>query len=292
MSSTNRGAARKAFDDYPTPISAIDLFLDAAAQSGILPREHRAPTLFEDTRPPPLPQGRWLEPCAGEGRIIERVRARKWPVFWQAWEIQGKYEQQLARLETYPVIGDCLDLAGKYPVDVDYLGYPFAVAISNPPYNEAMPILLALRRIAHTVVLLLRRNFIGSAKRAQYLRSNMPDEYLLPIRPSFVWRHAYWLRCGTCGYRTKVSEDAPAGQKASKSSAYVRDIAEIESECEHKSCSGTVLLADETIHFERLRDKTKTTTSDSCEYCWCVWTPDSGRVGSTRMLAFTPKEKR
>lgn len=272
MSSTNRGADRKGFDDYPTPTPAIDSFLLASA----------------------LPGGRWLEPCAGEGRIISRVNAGQVsgpPIEWHAWEIQQKYQQSLEALGARVKICDTLVQA---PLLVTpSTGYAFDVAITNPPYKHAMEMLIALRRIAHTVVLLLRRNFIGSAGRAEYLRENMPDEHLLPKRPSFVWRHTYWLRCTGCPLRVKVVEDVPAGQPASKSSAYVLLIAGIDFEHDRSKCMGHghMLLASEVDSYNPKTDKTKTTTSDSCEYCWCVWTPESGPVGTTRMLALSPTER-
>lgn len=282
MSSTNRGTNRNGFDEYPTPVSAIDSFLNA----------------WDGPK-----SGRWLEPCAGEGRIIQRVeafRAGVWAdriaaetsIHWHAWEIQQKYQQPLEALGARVKICDTLvqaPLLVSLPQGSGH--FPFDVAITNPPYCDAMEMLIALRRIAHTVVFLLRRNFIGSAKRAEYLRHNMPDEYLLPRRPSFVWRHTYWLRCTKCAHRVKVVEDVPAKLPASKLSDYVRYIAGIDYEHDRSKCTGHghMLLAAEVDSYNPKTDKTKTTTSDSCEYCWCVFNPDSGPVGTTRMLALPPE---
>ena len=188
---------RRPMDDYPTPGWCVDRLLEVVE----------------------LPwSGVWLEPCAGEGRIIERVNAHhdgRWPaVRWHAWDIQERYRRPLEQLRARVEIGDMLDpvRGGRGRFDV---------VITNPPFALAMDVLLVARTLAPIVVLLLRRNFVASAKRYEYLSRNMPAEYLLPNRPSFV------------GGRT-----------------------------------------------------------DSCEYAWMVWTPKSGPVGTTTMLALTPAAER
>ena len=51
MSATNRGAVRNEHDFYPTPAWCVHRLLEAV----------------------PLPAGRWLEPCVGDGAKIGRA---------------------------------------------------------------------------------------------------------------------------------------------------------------------------------------------------------------------------
>jgi hypothetical protein len=263
MSSTGRKADRVSFDDYPTPISAIDSFLAMAE----------------------LPQGgRWLEPCAGEGRIIERVQTMHstagTSIEWHAWEIQEKYRAPLEALGAKVWIGDMLARSKVALKEVESeqglaFPYPFDVVITNPPYDIAMDVLRAARYLAPIVVLLLRRNFIGSVKRHAYLSQNMPDEYLLTPRPSFIWSHAYKLRCSTCGlaitHRVKTRVGEPSLPKGSVFPML---------RCERCSTDGKGLIGRGNLSIE----KATITKNDSIEYAWKKWTPDSGPVGTTRML--------
>jgi hypothetical protein len=227
--------------------------------------------------------GTWLEPCAGDGRIIEtvnryhidKVNARhldlSFPIMssgihWHAWDIQRQYEEPLLQLGAVTRITDIFDQQpAPDPV--------YDIVITNPPYNIAMDVLLWSRQLAPIVVLLLRRNFIGSAKRHPYLIRNMPDEYLLPNRPSFIWSHRYTLGCSSCGRDVTLREKVPAGQRA-RARGTVHP-----GRTDHCS-QGSLRIVN-----------VETSSSDSCEYCWCVWTPESGPVGSTRMLALTPPEE-
>jgi hypothetical protein len=224
----------------------------------------------------------WLEPCAGEGRIIDRVNAHPFAhhrdgsrvINWHAWDIQEKYREPLEQLGAKVEIGDMLKLESTTKHSAQRLGRQrFDVVITNPPYNIAMDVLLAARLLAPIVVLLLRRNFIGSAKRHPYLSRNMPDEYLLPNRPSFIWSHRYTLGCSCCNREVTLREKAPAGQPA-RARGTVHP-----GRTDHCS-QGSLRVVN-----------VETSSSDSCEYCWAVWTPESGPVGSTRMLALTPPEE-
>ncbi len=60
--------------------------------------------------------------------------------------------------------------------------------MTNPPYGSAEQFLTVGLDVAAHVVLLLRLNFLASARRAHLMRSRPPDVYVLPNRPSFSGR--------------------------------------------------------------------------------------------------------
>ncbi len=155
MSSTNRGRARHRADNYPTPSWCVRRLLEVVA----LPRE-----------------GRWLEPCAGDGAII---RATPPGPTWTAMELRPECEPLLE-----PMVGAAQTHLG------DFLASPpsgkFDVVLTNPPYGSAQAFVEQARRRADHVVMLLRLNFLASATRAPFMRETLPDVYVLPNRPSFT----------------------------------------------------------------------------------------------------------
>ena len=176
MSSTNRGRARVSYDDYPTPAWCVRRLVEAVD----------------------LPDGRWVEPCAGHGSIISAIDRR---VDWTAVEIRPECREPLELLASQAYIRDFRNAS---------LGTDYDVCITNPPYNLAMEAVLWGTRAARITVMLLRLNFLGSAKRSDFMAHVAPDVYVLPNRPSFtgkgtdsieyawfVWRRATLLRrCG------------------------------------------------------------------------------------------------
>lgn len=65
-------------------------------------------------------------------------------------------------------------------------GATYDVIITNPPFSLAMEFILrSLATYSRFVVMLLRLNYLGSAKRHSFLRQCAPDIYVLPDRPSF-----------------------------------------------------------------------------------------------------------
>ena len=113
----------------------------------------------------------------------------------------------------------------------DYLKsepYPVDLVITNPPYNLAFDFLKTSLRDARCVVYLLRINFLGSAKRREFLQANRPTHlYTLSERPSFVdvcagikepvkrkgcgsafHKDARIKICPDCGGRVKAGTDA------------------------------------------------------------------------------------
>lgn len=158
MSSTNRGSQRSPADYYPTPGWCVDRLLEAAA----------------------LPGGLWLEPCAGEGDIVSAVKATRPDVRWAMNELRAECRGTLRGLsgdEDRVHIGDIADWQAPEGA---------AVAITNPPFRVAMDVVQWCLAHAEVAVLLLRLNFVGSVKRADFMRAHPPDIYVLPNRPSFT----------------------------------------------------------------------------------------------------------
>lgn len=62
----------------------------------------------------------------------------------------------------------------------------YDICISNPPYALAFEFAQKCVAIADTTVLLLRLNWLASAKRAEWMRRHTPSIYVLPNRPSFT----------------------------------------------------------------------------------------------------------
>lgn len=113
MSSTKRGTKRVELDQYPTPKWCVHRLLEAVD----------------------LPAGRWLEPCAGAGNIINAVSEVRSDVKWDAWEIDPKYKDSLhGRSEVVnTTIGDAT-----------MLGVPSAVGLMEP-YSVIITRLLLTR---------------------------------------------------------------------------------------------------------------------------------------------------
>lgn len=157
MSSTNRGGKRSPADYYPTPAWCVHRLLDER--------------LF-------LPGKHWHEPCAGDGAIIRAVNERR-EVEWSATELREECRADLEPLTPRGLtIGDFTQAA--------YPPAKYDVIITNPPFSIARQIIEASLERALVVVALLRLNFLASEKRADLMRTNAPDVYVLPNRPSFT----------------------------------------------------------------------------------------------------------
>lgn len=210
MSSTNRGALRAPDDFYETP---------AWATRAILRELGASPSTV-------------LEPTAGRGAIMRVVREH-----WPRARITGfEIDDERAAATDDIVHGDFLELARECSLRWD-------VAITNPPFALAMPVLEGCRRVARETVLLLRLNFLGSLERADFWRSVPADVNILPRRPNF----AASLKCKgeekpKCGWR----ETLPIDEARPRSCPV---------------CGGAVSV----------------TTSDSCEYAWFHFHPSASR---------------
>lgn len=170
MSATGRGRVRNKDDFYATPEWATRAIL------------------------PHLTRGFVLDPCCGEGAILD--------------VINDEWMSEIASVGKLPVINTAgieIDLA-RFRVscgtghDVEHRDalktepWPWCgpsgkyQILTNPPYSLAMEFILRAAVEAPRVdrTFLLRLNFLGSQKRAGWLRANAPDVFVLPRRPSFT----------------------------------------------------------------------------------------------------------
>lgn len=166
MSSTSRGGQRSEADAYDTPAFAVHRLLDELI----------------------LPQGMWLEPAGGTGCLIRAVndyrqQHSQYPVDWRVIELRKECRPALDLVtlhRDHVVIASALSGADPFREE-----HP-KVIITNPPFSLAEEFLEAgFRYQPEVLVLLLRLNFLGSAKRARLLKDRMPDVYVLPNRISF-----------------------------------------------------------------------------------------------------------
>ena len=192
MSATNRGAQRVHADYYPTPAWCV----------------HR---LLESLK---LPSGRWLEPCAGTGNIIQAVNDKQQQVTWTAVELR---EECSTELESQVQALHEMDFLQFFPVD------RYEVAITNPPYGQAEEFIWHCYDVSTHVLMLLRLNFLGSSKRVGLFGTlGVPDIYVLPNRPAFVggrtdateyaWFHWHPQQLG----RTSILPLTPAASRTKK----------------------------------------------------------------------------
>jgi hypothetical protein len=237
MSSTARGGKRSPADFYETPAWTVHRLLERIT----------------------LPGGLWLEPCAGDGAIINAVNSFPGPgafdpseVRWTAHELREECKPKLyeaaGRLVT---IGDFLAVKPPRTSSGPY----YDVSISNYPFSIAMEMIEHNLKFASHVLSLLRLNFFGSEKRNAFFQKYMPDVYVIPNRVSF----AISVSCKKCDWaeiypvKTSPPKTCPA--------------------CGH--------------------NKLTVSTTDSIEYAWFVWPPDrERRQGKIEVLDHTPEEMR
>lgn len=145
----------------------------------------------------PMVDKLWLEPCAGEGAILNAVH--DWvgeqdeglPPAWDCVEIRKEGAEYLRRMRdnrTCPVTIDNV-------YEADYLTWIpgnmpsyHDVVITNPPFSIALEVIQKSFQIAPQahVIMLQRLNFLGSKKQAPFWWKYPPDLYVLGMnRPSF-----------------------------------------------------------------------------------------------------------
>ncbi len=191
MSSTNRGAIRSEHDYYVTNPADVETFLRAWMDA-----DDRAQNMLSN------PKVQILDPCAG-GNVE--------PVSWLFKEAKGGKPAVIFDIDATPcsypkalraVLGEVAittldirpDSAAEY--HRDYLNDPLPMddqphlIISNPPFSLALDFIrhsLVMVRPYGFVVMLLRVNFFGSAKRKPFFGACLPDSaYVHHERLSFT----------------------------------------------------------------------------------------------------------
>lgn len=236
MSATNRGGKRSPADFYRTPKWPVKRLLEAVDLSACK---------------------LWLEPGAGDGSVISSTRAYGGSPFgaiWTAVELREECRAQLHDAGASIVhVGDFLQYTPQLPV-------PFDVAIGNPAFSIAMETVRKCIELARRTLLLLRLDFLGSAKRCAFFREHTPDVYVLPNRPCFVLSVSCSEKKKTgCDYAAtfdpRRSDDVPQGCPA---------------------CDAPLNIS----------------TSDSCDYAWFEFSSQRKTEGRVVVLNETSQEER
>lgn len=191
MSSTNRSEARESHvaDYYVTPIWQIENFLKA---------------FDEDYEEFSLSNIIVLDPCSGgdDENLMSYPKA-----------ITNFYSSLENNIKTIDIREDSLA-----ETKVDYLtydlGYKPNIIITNPPFNQAIPVIKkALEDVMDggLVIMLLRLNFFGSNKRFPFFSEFMPEScYVHHKRIGFIpnknttdsieYMHAVWRKGNNPSY--------------------------------------------------------------------------------------------
>ena len=162
MSATGRSDVRDPADYYATPAWATHRLLERVE----------------------LPAGRWLEPCAGEGAIIQATQAVRGDVAWTALEVRAECREPLHDLRV-----ESVQIGSFTAPTLPLLHAAYDVVLTNPPYRVALAFARRALELAPVVALLLRLNWLASAKRAAWMHAHTPSIFVLPDRPSFVGGH-------------------------------------------------------------------------------------------------------
>lgn len=208
MSATGRGTVRNEADFYPTPAWCVHRLLERLL----------------------LPGGEWLEPAAGEGAIIRAVNEHLLldnpagppqptpsDIHWTAVELRHETRFALRALIDPPEAHTGINFLRG-----DFVPARWSVAITNPPFSFAEEFVRAMLECADWAILLLRLNFLGSAKRRALFANEMPDIYVLPNRPSFTGKGTdateyCWMvwtpERGRTSGRIEILAETPAEQR-------------------------------------------------------------------------------
>src|SRR5258705_13650341 len=151
MSSTNRGAVRRAYDDYQTPRWAVRALLEHVKVSGTI-----------------------LEPCAGTRNIITELELR--PLM-------------PARVDRCEILEDRDFLDISWFQSSGRFLPPYVWIITNPPYSLAREFIDRSLWLADNIALLLRLRLLESKVRLDSWQSRIPSAlYVLASRPNFLDR--------------------------------------------------------------------------------------------------------
>lgn len=142
-----------------------------------------------------LPPGSWLEPTAGNGRIIQAM-AEDRPDAYQftAVEIRKECSVGLANLPNVVSLHGGVDFLtwnardhrGEAPCSD---GSYFTGSILNPPFDISMDVVNKCLTVCDQVFVLQRLNWLGSGTnngKNEFFREFMPDVYVVPDRVQFL----------------------------------------------------------------------------------------------------------
>lgn len=154
MSAKNRGTKGVEFELYETRPWCVWRLLDAIASD--LDSE-----------------GRWLEPCVGNGAIVGALTT-----------YYGSSFKMAKTVDINPEMGA--------DITADYLqtrfssseGERFDVGITNPPFSKAHLIAAKMISECNIVCMYQRLNWLASVQRHRFFEYSMPSVYVLPNRPS------------------------------------------------------------------------------------------------------------
>lgn len=227
MSSTSRGAIRSAHDYYITPTEDIVTFLRSLQATDGLERLNAT-----------MPVARILDPCAGGNRtavdwLFKEGKYEKDPTGGPDIEVKAPVVFHIPPTEpSYPkalrqVFGNCptidtmdiredspaqhhgdfLKLQTEFDPHPDYNLQTPDIIITNPPFDKALQVIRHSLRIVRPegwVIMLLRLNFFGSAKRKAFFDKTMPiwtfvHHERMGFTPdggtdSIEYMHAIWQR--------------------------------------------------------------------------------------------------
>jgi 16S rRNA G1207 methylase RsmC len=123
-----------------------------------------------------------LEPACGDGAMT-KIFKKHWPDV----KIYGfELNQERAKLADIELLGD--NFLTKESLEIGKKLAPDLI-ITNPPFKHALEFVQqSLKMVAPDgkVIMLLRLNWLGSQKRAEFLKHNTPSVYVLPKRPRFT----------------------------------------------------------------------------------------------------------
>lgn len=175
---------RRASDDYPTPAHVVAAFLPMIEWMRVRS---------------------FLEPCAGDGAILNAVAERMPHPF------QVKHWCEIRRGSNYLT-------QFMTPRHVGSDGVPavsfYDLCITNPPFNLATEFLAKALDEAATVCFLLRASWPAGSARAAFIQARPPTHvYYLTQRPAFV---------ATC-QRKGCTQSAPLGTRECECGGPMRD---------------------------------------------------------------------
>jgi len=131
--------------------------------------------LFDDSPPPR--SARVLDPCAGNGAILEVARERGYHT--EAVELRAVEEAVLQRRADRVTIGDWIKLAWSYRPRPDAI-------VTNPPFSIAREIVeVSLGTGCPWCAFLLRCNTLGSSTWRKFWAAHGPSRLRMVKRPSF-----------------------------------------------------------------------------------------------------------